>query len=202
MCLPCSDAACLHLRTCSAYHRHTQVQRNCQPTQPLVQANIIFACVDSIIPKEAAYVCKQVNVQLQQSSNLVMSFGMYNSHRDSIYFVHATTSEQWSYFTDAYVGSDKHHTTSWVVDKLWTMSILTQCDTYTDNSIQTIHQISVTLHPRAAIKKEVVTIKDLREACHHFHKTVKDILKLPTFHIVPKFLFVLSFRSYLLAPYH
>jgi hypothetical protein len=72
---------------------------------------------NKIIPKEAAFVRKEQLKVLQESENITITFDGNNTRRDSIYFVHATTDQN-SYFVEGHIGSDAHHTTKWITDRL------------------------------------------------------------------------------------
>ena len=72
---------------------------------------------NKIIPKEAAFVRKEQLKVLQESENITITFDGNNTRRDSIYFVHATIDQN-SYFVEGHIGSDAHHTTKWITDRL------------------------------------------------------------------------------------
>jgi hypothetical protein len=74
-----------------------------------------------IIPKEAAFVRKEQLKILHESENITITFDGNSTRRDSIYFVHATTDQN-SYFVEGHIGSDAHHTTKWITDRLLTVN--------------------------------------------------------------------------------
>jgi hypothetical protein len=77
---------------------------------------------NKIIPKEAAFVRKEQLKVLQESENITITFDGNSTRRDSIYFVHATTDQE-SYFVEGHIGSDAHHTTKWITDKLLMVNV-------------------------------------------------------------------------------
>jgi len=77
---------------------------------------------NTIIPKEAAFVRKEQLKVLHESENITITFDGNSTRRDSIYFVHATTDQN-SYFIEGHIGSDTHHTTKWVTDRLLKVSM-------------------------------------------------------------------------------
>jgi hypothetical protein len=78
---------------------------------------------NKIIPKEAAFVRQEQLKVLQKSENITITFDGNSTRRDSIYFVHATTDQN-SYFVEGHIGSDAHHTTKWITDRLLKVSTL------------------------------------------------------------------------------
>jgi len=72
---------------------------------------------NKIIPKEAAFVQREQLKVLQKSENITITFDGNSTRHDSIYFVHATTDHN-SYFVEGHVGSDAHHMTKWITDRL------------------------------------------------------------------------------------
>jgi len=72
-----------------------------------------------LIPKEAAYVRSQQIEHLKLQKNLTLTFdGTTIRKPQSLYTVHATTPLREIYFLDGHEGSDAHHTTAWLKDKL------------------------------------------------------------------------------------
>ncbi|KAI0643457.1 ribonuclease H-like domain-containing protein [Trametes meyenii] len=103
------------------------------------------------IPKEAAFVRSEQMKELKWHENLTITFDGNSTRRDSIYFVHATTPEREHFFVDGHIGTDKHHTVSWVKSKVMQVSLA------------------------------IPTIFDLRDCCHHLHNIIGDITSLPAF---------------------
>jgi hypothetical protein len=77
---------------------------------------------NKIIPKEAAFVRQEQLKTLWKSENIMITFDGNSTRRDSIYFVHVTT-DNISYFVEGHIGSDAHHTTKWITDRLLTVSM-------------------------------------------------------------------------------
>ena len=72
-----------------------------------------------LIPKEAAYVRGQQIEHLKLQKNLTLTFdGTTIRKPQSLYTVHAITPLREIYFLDGHEGSNAHHTTAWLKDKL------------------------------------------------------------------------------------
>ncbi|KAF8329928.1 ribonuclease H-like domain-containing protein [Amanita rubescens] len=132
-----------------------------------------------LIPKEAAYVRSQQIEHLKLQKNLTLTFdGTTIRKPQSLYTVHATTPLREIYFLDGHEGSDAHHTTAWLKDKLLstlsTVGVSRWAATCSDNT-------NVTKAARREISKEVKTILTVNDCVHHLHSAIKDITTLGFF---------------------
>ncbi|TFY64064.1 hypothetical protein EVG20_g6072 [Dentipellis fragilis] len=145
---------------------------------PVYQPTSSSQFADKHIPAEANHVRRKQIKQLAKLDNLTVTFDGNNTRRDSIYFTHITTPLRETYFVDGHVGSDERHTTKWVTDKI----LKTVMEVGRDRIAATCSDsTSITKGARRELCKEVTTILDLCDACHHIHNTIGNISKLPEF---------------------
>lgn len=135
--------------------------------------------VDKHIPHEAAYVRKEQISILSQSENLTLTFdGTSSRLQESFYTAHATTPLRQSYLLHGHQGSDEHHTSEWIKDKLlitvreigesrWAASV-------SDNT-------NVTKACRRKLTDAIPSILNLADCVHHLQLLLGDITKLEHF---------------------
>ncbi|KAF9497418.1 hypothetical protein BDN71DRAFT_1494751 [Pleurotus eryngii] len=138
--------------------------------------------VDKHIPHEAAHVCKEQISILSQSENLTLTFdGTSNRLQESFYTAHATTPLRQSYLLHGHQGSDEHHTSEWIKDKLlitvrevgesrWAASV-------SDNT-------NVTKACRRKLTDAIPSILNLANCVHHLQLLLGDITKLGHFSLM------------------
>src|SRR6266550_1855868 len=79
--------------------------------------------IEKYIPQEAAFVRAKQIEKLQEEKNLTLTFdGTSIRKPQSFYTVHATTPNRESYLLDGHEGSDEHHTTQWIKERLMKVS--------------------------------------------------------------------------------
>ncbi|KAM6488823.1 Ribonuclease H-like domain containing protein [Amanita muscaria] len=132
-----------------------------------------------LIPKEAAYVRSQQIELLKLQKNLTLTFdGTTIRKPQSLYTVHAITPLREIYFVDGHEGSNAHHTTAWLKDKLIstlsTVGVSQWAATCSDNT-------NVTKAARREVSNEYKTILTVNDCVHHLHLAIKDITTLGCF---------------------
>ncbi|KAI0820926.1 ribonuclease H-like domain-containing protein [Irpex lacteus] len=130
------------------------------------------------IPKEAVFVREEQLKELRQQKNLTVTRDGGNTRRDSIYFVHITTSDREHYFLDGHVGTKDHHTSAWVEGRLMKsiedVGIDRTAGACTDDCAQ-MHKVRGDIHDKHP------TICNLRDCCHLIHGIVEKTSKLSEF---------------------
>ena len=90
--------------------------------------------LDSLIPRENAYVEKCVRKHLATQQNMSITFDGTNTKKDSVYTSHVTTEDRQTFFTEAINASEYSHNAEWVRDFILDVRILPSIHAYANES--------------------------------------------------------------------
>ena len=152
--------------------------------------------VEKFIPREAAHVRQLTAERLQKQDNLTLTFdGNSTRNADSVYLVHYTTpDDRKSYLVHGYKGSDERHTREWVKGIIVKVCYRVFLDSLLIIKSKTIKDIGIdktaaivsdstgnTRAGRQDAQREIPTLLNLGDCCHHIQLTVQDINRIGDF---------------------